>query len=176
MTQLLARMPTVQRLVARFRAIWYVVFAGGPSCVGHILQQSLSTGAVFYEVGGSRTAWWLRILLMTRLLTSMFSAVKGPATQVGALERAGPLLHGGGAVSCGVVLSTLLFIRSIAAQDVLLDLAAVTSCRNTYFARATRPVVTWLWAAMLSTRQEFSAELAASPTVLVISVYAASCY
>jgi hypothetical protein len=106
----------------------------------------------------------------------MFSAVTGPATLVGALEGAGPLLHGGGAVGCGVVLSTLLFLCSIAAQDVLLDLAAVTSCRNAYFARATRPVVAWLWAAMLSTRQELAAELAAPPAVLVIRVYAASCH
>lgn len=83
------------------------------------------------------------ILSVTRFFASMLATVVETTADVRALEGSGPLFDSGGAVRCSMTLSAILRILTIAAHDILLNLTAVTACRDTDVASPTGPLVAW---------------------------------
>lgn len=73
-------------------------------------------------------------------------------------------------------LAAVLFNLSVMAQNVLLHLTTVATGWHTLFARTTRTVVAWPFAAVLSTRHKFSTDITTAPAVFVIGVDAATCH
>jgi hypothetical protein len=83
------------------------------------------------------------VLLVTRLLARMLSAVKRSTTHVWTLECAYPLLHSDGAILGGVRLLAPLLFRSVTTENVLLYLTTIAARRNSLLTRPTWTIMTW---------------------------------
>jgi hypothetical protein len=175
MTEFFAKMATVQDLMAWLVAIGYRIFAARSTGLRHVAQKGLATWAMVYDVRRPRAMRRVGILWVARLLASMLIAIERSCTDVRALECTSPLLHSNAAIRCDMRLTALLRLLSIMTQDVLSNLAAIASRRNTNLTLPTGTVVTRSRTTMLSTGHDFSADLATAPTVLVVGVETASC-
>lgn len=111
---------------------------------------------------------------MAGFFALMLSTIEIPSAGVGALEQSNPMLDSLRAICSDMGLAALLLVTSITTKNVLLDLAAIASSRNAHLTSSAQPFVAGPITAMLAAGHQFAADLAATPTILVIGVNAAS--
>lgn len=169
-------MATVKHLIASFGAIRYRIFTGCARGILDLTEGRLATRTVGDNIGGARTMRRFGNLLMTGLVTGVLSTVERTTTQIWAFERTDPLFNSRSIVRCHVVLSALFGFRPVVTKNVFLYLAAVATRWDAYFTDPTRAIVAWSRTTMFSTRHKSSANLTATPALLVIGVYTTSCH
>lgn len=82
-------------------------------------------------------------MLVARRFAGMLAAVERATTEIRALKRSSPFLDHGGAIHCDVRLTAVLLFCPVAAEDVLLFLAAVASRWDSDLAGSTGALVAW---------------------------------
>lgn len=93
------------------------------------------------------------VLSVALFSASMLAAVVEATAGVWTMEFTPPFFNGRGPVRCGVTLSALLRLLTIATHDVLLDLTAVAACWNADVASSTETFMAGTRTAVLSTSQ-----------------------
>lgn len=110
------------------------------------------------------------ILRVAWLLAFVFSAVKQTPAKVATIEHAIPFLN----LRCLIFFfgeeSTCLLTTTFAANDLFLNLPAITSCLDRYFASTTEAFVARSFTQVFTTRHHFATNFAAAPTVLIVSI------
>jgi len=127
------------------------------------------------DIRRSRAMAGIGVLRVTALLAMMATAVKGSIAGIHTFEPAKPVF--GEVLSifrCGLLVACL-FVSTVAAENVLFDLAAVTARIDANFASATKTLMARSGTVVFPTRHDIVADLPTAPAILIIGIDTSSC-